>query len=71
MAKDTRLGALEQNDSAGLARRRMPRRATGLAFPCGHQESEASVLGRMREREHALWITCRRCNVLVIVVTGG
>jgi len=45
-------------------------RLTGqrMRFPCGHTEAQASVARRVHERPRALIVSCRQCNVVVLVV---
>jgi hypothetical protein len=31
-------------------------------------DSEALLSGRLREREHALWVRCPECNVIAVAV---
>jgi hypothetical protein len=40
----------------------------GLRFPCGHVESERETKRRMRTTERAAWITCKRCNLIALVI---
>lgn len=40
-------------------------------FPRGHIEPEPTVAGRTRGDEHALWVACARCNVVVLAVNPG
>lgn len=42
-----------------------------MRFPCGHIEGEASVAGRVHERPRALSVSCRRCNLVLLVVAPG
>lgn len=41
---------------------------TRLRFPCGHVESRRAVSRRLRSTERALWIACRRCNVVALAL---
>lgn len=46
------------------ARRQEP----GLKFPCGHVAGQRAVAGRTRSTATAIWVACRRCNVVALVV---
>jgi hypothetical protein len=51
-----------------------PRRAravTDLRFPCGHLEPEQAAERRMRLRDRAVWVACRRCNVIAVTVCAA
>jgi hypothetical protein len=48
----------------GGGRRPPPR----LRFPCGHVESRRAVNRRLRSTERAVWIACRRCNVVALAL---
>ncbi len=37
-------------------------------FPCGHVEGGGSVDRRMRVTERAVWVRCRACNVIGLLV---
>ena len=38
-----------------------------MRFPCGHSEPETSVAGRVRRVVgRAVWVGCRRCNVVAL-----
>ena len=42
--------------------------ARSMRFPCGHSEPEASASGRIHSAsERAMWIACRRCNLIALV----
>ncbi len=38
-----------------------------LRFPCGHLEDQPAVAARTRETPRAVWVACRRCNLIVLV----
>ena len=45
----------------------MGSRTAVMRFPCGHSEPEASVAGRVRRAAgRAVWVACRRCNVIAL-----
>lgn len=48
--------------------RRAGRRAPALKFPCGHVQSAQAVGRRTRGSARALWVTCRRCNLIALMV---
>ncbi len=37
-------------------------------FPCGHVEGGDSVDRRMRVTERAVWVRCRACNLIGLIV---
>jgi hypothetical protein len=39
-----------------------------MRFPCGHIEAEASVARRLHKRPRALTVSCRKCNLVLLVV---
>jgi hypothetical protein len=43
-----------------------PTRRPRLRFPCGHLEPRRSVARRMRIRDRAAWVACRRCNLITV-----
>jgi hypothetical protein len=36
-------------------------------FPCGHVEAGTSIDARVRLRRSAVWVRCRRCNLIALV----
>ena len=49
------------------ARSSVRSRAAVMRFPCGHSEPEASVAARARRAAgRAVWVACRRCNVVAL-----
>ena len=44
---------------------------TDLRFPCGHLEAERATERRMRVRGRAVWVACRRCNVIAVTVCAA
>jgi len=38
-------------------------------FPCGHLEPEARVGDRVRRGVRAVWVGCRRCNVIALAMS--
>lgn len=46
------------------ARRRSDMR---FRFPCGHVEAGTSIDARVRLRRSAVWVRCRRCNLIALV----
>jgi hypothetical protein len=48
--------------------RSLPRStAAVMRFPCGHSETEGSATGRVRRASgRAVWVACRRCNVIAL-----
>lgn len=47
------------------------RAAAALRFPCGHLEAEGTTERRMRLRDRAVWVACRRCNVIAVAVCAA
>jgi len=45
-----------------------PRQQTGIRFPCGHVVGPRAVGRRVRSTPTAVWIACRRCNVIALAV---
>ena len=39
-----------------------------LRFPCGHLEDQPDVTARTRETPRAVWVACRRCNVVALTI---
>jgi hypothetical protein len=56
----------KRGDHGGRRSRRAPG-SQGLRFPCGHVEADFAVALRVRETARAVWITCRRCNLIATV----
>jgi hypothetical protein len=48
--------------------RRTARRTPEMKFPCGHLQSARTVGRRTRQTPRAVWVSCRRCNVIALVV---
>ena len=53
---------------AQVAARRTVRRAPEMKFPCGHLQNARAVGRRTRQTARAVWVACRRCNVIALVV---
>jgi len=60
-------------DIRAMARRGGRRRgaAPRLRFPCGHLEGQRAVNRRLRATERAVWIPCRSCNLITLLVARG
>jgi hypothetical protein len=47
-------------------------RTAVMRFPCGHSEPEAAVAGRVRRATGlAIWVACRKCNVIALACAPG
>lgn len=44
------------------------RQPTGIRFPCGHVVGARAVTRRVRSTPRAVWIACRRCNVIALAI---
>jgi hypothetical protein len=59
--------AAVQGGAMASARSSVRSRAAVMRFPCGHSEPEASLAGRVRRAAgRAVWVACRRCNVIAL-----
>jgi hypothetical protein len=63
------MAATDPDATAGHPRSRAVR--PRMRFPCGHIEGEASVARRVHERPRALIVSCRQCNLVLLVVAPG
>jgi hypothetical protein len=52
--------------AAASATRRQP----GIRFPCGHVVGPRAVARRVRSTATAVWVPCRRCNVIALAVSA-
>jgi hypothetical protein len=57
-----RPASLSSGDRLGRVSRR------SFRFPCGHVEDGDSVDRRTRVTERAVWVQCRACNVIGLLV---
>ena len=44
------------------------RQQTGIRFPCGHVAGPRAVARRARSTPTAVWVPCRRCNVIALAI---
>ena len=47
------------------------RQQTGIRFPCGHVVGPRAVARRVRSTPTAVWVPCRRCNVIALAVNAA
>lgn len=47
-----------------------PRQQPGIRFPCGHVVGPRTVARRVRSTPTAVWVPCRRCNVIALAVSA-
>ena len=45
-----------------------PAASKTLRFPCGHLEDEKAMVPKVRAEQHAVWTSCRRCNLIVLLI---
>ncbi len=43
----------------------------GIRFPCGHVVGPRTVTRRARSTPTAVWVPCRRCNVIALAVSAA
>ena len=55
---------------ASAARPARPR-GPALKFPCGHVESQGALARRTRATAGAVWVACRKCNLIALVVASA